>query len=421
MVNLALRRRRRPRAGRWFVAGATLVVAAGCLGLGGCASRSVSNQPEPVSSQSETVATAAKVPDYYAETTAALDPAYSPDNVRFRDTETGAIAATVQPPRPYQSFGYVFATDIPNTWVAGAQPWHPVQDDNSAQPVTLFDVTFNPATRQVETSRLPVPPVLGTELVTVALSPDGTKLAEVTLTLGPVVRSSTGSPSQTGVAVLRVYAMTGGTGKPRVSSRTLATAPDADYLTDYSLTWLGDGRTLAVGGTFGAVVPLRPAPAVLTVDTSVPGRLTAVTTVTLKFPPPGQATFDPKTAVPTGCWDAPIATSDGAGIICGGMAATTMNAGGDANVGIWGFDARTGQLTATWDRHNICCMDPGTTNPKVLWVGPTDREFVATGYALPNQGADLYVQNGDGGHPVPWPGLLHYPQLGNIVEPVVAW
>lgn len=414
MVNPALPRRHQPRAGRWFVAGATALAAVQCLALGGCASRPVSNQPE-------TVATAAAVPSYYAETTAALNPAHAPGNISVRDTNTGTIAATVKPPRPYQSFGYVFATDIPNTWVAGAQPWHPVRLDNSAQPVTLFEVEFNPATRRVETSKLPIPPVLGTELVAVALSPDAAMLAEVTLTLGPVIRSSTGSPNQTGVAVLRVYTMTGGTGKPRVSSRTLATSPDADYLADYSLTWLGDGRTLAVGGTFGSVVPLRPAPAILSVDTSVPGRLAAVKTVELKFPPPGQATFDAKTAVPTSCWGAPIATSDGDGIICGGPAATALNAAGDTNVGIWGFDARTGQLTATWDRHSICCVDPVTVFPNVLWVSPTDRVFVATGYAAANQGADLYVQNADGVHQVPWPGLLHYPMLGNIVEPSVAW
>jgi hypothetical protein len=125
--------------------------------------------------------------------------------------------------------------------------------------------------------------------------------------------------------------------------------------------------------------------------------------------------------VPTSCWGAPTATSDGDGIICGGPAATALNAAGATNVGIWGFDARTGQLTATWDRHSICCADPDTVFPNILWVSPTDRVFVATGYAEANQGADLYVQNADGVHQVPWPGLLHYPMLGNIVEPSVAW
>jgi hypothetical protein len=50
-----------------------------------------------------------------------------------------------------------------------------------------------------------------------------------------------------------------------------------------------------------------------------------------------------------------------------------------------------------------------------------DRVFVTTGYTDANQGADLYVQNWNGPHQVPWPGLLHYPMLGNIVEPAVAW
>jgi hypothetical protein len=424
MANRA-RRKQVPPARHWFAAGAAAVAAGLCLALGGCAASPAGPQPGPAVAVPATKAPAAAVPEYYAETTAALNPAADPDNINFRATDTGKIAATVKPPHPYQSFGYVFATDIPDTWVAGAQPWHPVGQDNSAQPVTLFEVKFNPATRRVETSKLPVPPVPGTELVTVALSPDGKKLAEVTLTLGPVVRSSTGSPNQAGVAVLRVYPMTGGAGKPlvgsRVTSRTLAKAPSADYLASYSLTWLSDGRTLAVGGTFGSVGPAHQAPAVLSVDTSVPGRLAAVNTVVLKFPPPGQATFDPGTAEPSGCWGAPIATSNGDDIVCGGLAVTALNMGGGQNLGIWGFDARTGQLTATWDRHSICCADPGTVFPKVLWVSPTGRVFVATGYQQPNQGADLYVQNGAEAHQIPWPGLLHYPLLGNIVEPTVAW
>jgi hypothetical protein len=85
------------------------------------------------------------------------------------------------------------------------------------------------------------------------------------------------------------------------------------------------------------------------------------------------------------------------------------------------FDARTGQLTATWDRHNICCALTATMFPKVLWVSPTDRVFVATGYAEANQGTDLYVQNRNGLHQLRWPGLLRYLGLGNIVEPAVAW
>jgi hypothetical protein len=69
------------------------------------------------------------------------------------------------------------------------------------------------------------------------------------------------------------------------------------------------------------------------------------------------------------------------------------------------------------------CRDacPAPCLPKVLWVGPTVAAFVATGITQVNQGAELYVRNLTGLHRVPWPGLLHYPELLNIVEPAVAW
>jgi hypothetical protein len=417
MMNAAHRRRHPLRVRRWLVPGALVLAAILCLGVAGCGPSPVSAPAEPGPAVETSV-----VPSYYAETTAARSPAYSsPDNISIRDTSTGAIVATVKPPRPYQSFGYVYSTGIPDTWVAGAQPWHPIRLDNSAQPVTLFDVTYYPATRRVEISKLPVPAVPGTDLAAVALSSDGTGLAEVTLVPGRLTRSSTGSPAQAGVAVLRVYTLTGGAGEARVSSRPLASAAEVMSLADYSLTWLDDGQTLAIGGLFGSVTPVRQATVVHYVDASVPGRLADVRTVALKFPAPGTATFDATTAAPTGCGGPPIATSDGNSIVCGGLAATAMNWAGYTNVGIWAFDARTGQLTATWDRHSICCAISATMEPNVLWVGPTVAAFVATGITQVNQGAELYVRNLTGLHRVPWPGLLHYPERLNIVEPAVAW
>jgi hypothetical protein len=72
--------------------------------------------------------------------------------------------------------------------VAGAQPWHPAGLDESAQPVTLFTLSFSPATRRAAMARLPAPPVPGTDLTAAALSPDGSKVAEVTLTPARPVR-----------------------------------------------------------------------------------------------------------------------------------------------------------------------------------------------------------------------------------------
>ena len=60
--------------------------------------------------------------------------------------------------------------------------------------------------------------------------------------------------------------------------------------------------------------------------------------------------------------------------------------------------------------------------PSVLWASPSGGVIVATGITQDNQGANLYVRTLDGRlRQVPWPGLLHYPDLLNIVEPPVAW
>ena len=137
----------------------------------------------------------------YAQTTAAGAPGYaSPRDVTIRKTGTAAVLATVSPPRPYQTFAFVTGTGEPNRWIAGAQRWHPVGLDNTAQPVTLFLLTFRPAAARVTVTRLPVPPMPASGLITdgsplavagaanagqlaaVTLSPDGRRLAALTTT-----------------------------------------------------------------------------------------------------------------------------------------------------------------------------------------------------------------------------------------------
>ncbi|HEX3959907.1 MAG TPA: hypothetical protein VHZ03_25270 [Trebonia sp.] len=363
------------RAGRGFVAGSAVLAAALGLALGGCtsgssglaaSSTSGSGGRAPAASAGGngglTPATSPEtVPSYYAEATAARNPAYdSPDNVSIRDTDTGTVVATIKPPRQYQTFGYVFATSSPDTWVAGAQPWHPVRLDGSAQ--------------------------------------------------------------RPGLVWLRVDMMAGGA--VRSASRELATASDLSLLRGYSLTWLDDDRTLAIGGSFGSVggSPESSPGTVVYVDTSSSAAPAVTRTIRLSFPPARASSFDAATAAPQQCTGAPIATSDGQTIICGGTAATAINAAGYTNVGIWSFSAHTGKLTAAWDRHGICCALSATMFPSVLWASPRGGVIVATGITLVNQGTNLYVRTLDGRFAqVPYPGLFHYPAVLNIEEPPVAW
>lgn len=425
-------RPRAPRAGRGLFAVVVALAAALGLALGGCtAGTPGSARSSPASGASSTTAGTASaspapagsvseaVPSYYAEATAARSPAYdSPDNITVRVTGTGTALATVRPPAPYQSFGYVYATDNPDVWVAGAQRWHPVRQDNSAQPVTLFKVTFSPVTREVTLTRLPAPELPGSDLAAVALSPDGRRLALATRNPpggGPAPRSRD--------IWLSVYRLSGGA--TAVSSRELAaySSPAAD---DYSLTWLGDDRTLAVGGPLSPVKagPLPPAVVVYADGTSP--KLTVIRTVRLSFPSgpsgaSGKAWLAAATAPPQACVGAPLATSDGKSVICGGTAATTLNFGPAINVGVWVFSAVTGRLTSTWDRHVTCCAI--SVYPGVLWASPNGGTVVADGLTQANGGAVLYVRPPDGHlRRIPWPGLSHYSDDPvNIIEPAVAW
>jgi hypothetical protein len=64
-------------------------------------------------------------------------------------------------------------------------------------------------------------------------------------------------------------------------------------------------------------------------------------TVTLSFP-----AEKAKAGTPDGCYGAPVATSDGQGMLWGRH--LPVNAGGATEVGLWVFSARTGMLTAEY-------------------------------------------------------------------------
>jgi hypothetical protein len=354
------------------------------------------------------------VPAYYAEATAMGTPAYEgPDQITIRATGTGALLATVRPPAPGQSFGPVFATDSPDVWLAGAQPWHLAHRD-SARLVTLYQVTFSPAAGTAALTRLPAPALPGNDLAGAALAPDGRRLAVVALT-----KDGNGSVWHPSLVTLSVYPLAGRL--TRVASRQLASIPFQADTSDFSLTWLDNDRTLAVGGPFGpADVDAQGTTAVLYADGASP-RLPVLRTLPLSFPLALGASVKAATAPPQYCASAPLATSGGQSILCGGTAATAMNMAGGVNVGVWEFSARTGRVTTTWDRHTTCCAFE--VFPDVLWASPNGATVVADGLTQANYGAVLDVRPPDQRvHRIPWPGLSHYPgDPVNIIEPSIAW
>lgn len=371
---------------------------------------------------SRAAATSDTVPPYYAETTAIQPPAYdSPLNMSIRPTTTGDESAALRALPPYQSIGFVVGTGKPNRWIVGAQRWNPVKYNNSAQPAKLYLATFEPTTIDGETlnyptlTPLPVAPMRASQLIdgtadgssvrqlaAATLSPDGRRLALV-ITQGDTYQ--VGVYPVTGDAATRIWS---GRVNPKFEP----------FERSFSLTWLSDDKTLAIGvATADAMVDSTAA--VRYLNTASPGSSLAKAsrTVTLSFP-----AKKAKTGTPDGCYGAPIATSDGQRVLCSGAATYPVNAGGATEVGLWVFSARTGMLTAAWNKHTICCALSSTDFPHILWVSPHGTLVIASGMSTENQGAQLFLRTADGTlQQLPWKGLVHYPNQASIIEPSIAW
>jgi hypothetical protein len=186
----------------------------------------------------------------------------------------------------------------------------------------------------------------------------------------------------------------------------------------FSLTWLSDDKTLAVGiATADAMIDGTASVSYLNTASPSSSLAKASRTVTLSFP-----AKKAKTGTPDGCYGAPVATSDGQRVLCPGAATYPVNAGGATEVGLWVFSARTGMLTAAWNKHTICCALASTDFPRILWVSPHGTLLVADGMSTDDQGAQLFLRNADGTlQQLPWKGLTRRPNQANIIEPSIAW
>jgi hypothetical protein len=396
------------RAAVALLAVLALTLVAGLSGCGAVASRAA--------------ATSDTVPPYYAETIAIQPPAYdSPLNVSIRATATGDESAALRALPPYQSIGFVAGTGKPNWWIVGAQRWQPVNYDNSASPAKLYLATMeattmdgNPFTEDMLTP-LPVAPMRASQLINgtagsssvqqlaaATVSPDGKRLALV-ITQGDTYQVS-------------VYPVTGAAAVRSWSGRVTPEVKPFEW--GFSLTWLSDDKTLAVGiATTDAMVDATAAVRYLNTDSPSSSLAEASRTVTLSFP-----AKKAKTGTPDGCYGAPVATSDGQKVLCPGAATYPVNAGGATEVGLWVFSARVGTLTAAWNKHTICCALSSTDFPRILWVSPHGTLVIASGMSTGNQGAQLFLRTAGGTlQQLVWKGLTRRPNQASIIEPSIAW
>ena len=182
-----------------------------------------------------------------------------------RATATGAVLATVQPPRPYATFTGVTGAADDRTFVLAAQPG---QQPTASGRVLMkfFLLRLDPAAGTARLAALPIPTVSGKWIqgAGIALSPDGGKLA---------VALSTGSQS-----VIEVFDLAGGPVREWKAQLPGGNVIGTNLLGADALSWAADGRTLA----FDAWSPARVE--VHALDTAAPGTSLSASRLVMTFP-----------------------------------------------------------------------------------------------------------------------------------------
>ena len=363
-----------------------------------------------------------QVPPYSVALTVTGTPASAhPFTITVGSTLDGRKLATVPPPSGFGTFALVEGTASPTTFVVGAQPWRPTPTPrnpalagnvtNTAQPVTLFWLRYDPATDSVRLSLVPVPRLSDAGLTSVSVSPDGSRVAVTHREYGAGwIRSR-----------VTVYPLNGGA--PHTWSTPGPTAPGRPQTITGSvsaLSWAADGRTLAfpLSGQYSGVYLL---------DTDDTGTTSLISASRLVLP------MSTGTAGGFSCATAPQLTANGADVLCGGFA---LPAGwsiaakgfptGPVTQGFAEFSVRTGKL--------IAILGAARAPVRFSVSTPNPYQQSVIDYVLPyllwaSSDAQVTIGLTDGGHAVvvrdghvqriPWSASTASPSGSTL--PSIAW
>jgi hypothetical protein len=335
---------------RWLAplgaAAAVVVIAAAALTL---ASGQPSSGP-PGSVASNPAAATGSVPPYYVSLNLAGNGdccrpglPYSPVTTAVvRATGTGAVLATIRPPRPYGTFIGVTAADDDRTFVLAAVQLTPLPY-TQAPPTGFFLLRIDPAnpdpTARARLTRLPITvQPQGAGVSGLALSPDGTKLA--------IAEALIGAPPALHVVTLA-------TGAERVWAATTGGPTFGPGTTGEPLSWAQDERTLAFVSAGTQVRLLNTAAA----GSSLP----ASSRLVVSAPPGDLAPY----------WQQVMITGDGQTII----AVIEIDAKA-VRQELVTFSARTGKLLHVL---NLIPVYGNYNYERVLWASRTGQVLIVSG------------------------------------------
>jgi hypothetical protein len=291
-------------------------------------------------------------PDYYLTFSQPVSDETVPVALELRQTLTGKTLFALRPPRGLSFAGITGAADD-RTFVADAHrdPYGAFNSGGQSRTWYLVRVTGTGARASLTMTRLPVPATpAGTEILAIALSPDGTKLAVGT---APWTTDTTHSKQALTVyslatgAVLRTW-----TTRPGPANRAIMSGGGGGADPNTGVAWAGN-HALAFAGAWQTARVARAELAVRVLDVSHPdGDLLGSSRLATQVPTEFGGS-DRKT--PFGCdpsWRVNVlVTGDGTSFVCGGYgtssAALPESLCGPGNawntVGFAGFSLATGQ------------------------------------------------------------------------------
>ncbi len=327
----------------------------------------------------------AGVPRYYLTFNQPRGDSSIPVGLALRETLTGKTLFTLQPP-PGGSFAGITAAADDRTFVANAHrdPYgHQNQNgvlDSQGRSRTwyLLRVAGTGSRVSLTMTRLPIPRTpVGTDVVAMALSPDGTKLA-----VGTTPYTTNPNVPQ----LLRVYSVATG-----AVLRSWSTPPGQEVFEggggsggdpNASLSWIGNHTLAFIGVTRAAGTPpfvFR----VMKLDISRPdGDLLGSSRPTISIPLAGYTAHSP-----FGCMEAfrfnILVTGDGKSFVCGGTGASDATlpespacTQGDAwnTLAFAGISFATGKLTFLSGYRTTCYSLAVVDYP--VWVNTTGSTVI---------------------------------------------
>jgi hypothetical protein len=302
------------------------------------------------------------------------------DEAIVRDTLTGATLTTVHVPKPFLAFDSVTAAANDRSFVLSASIG-PLMDQY--KPTGLFLARFNPHTRAVALTKLPIPAIPNTEFLNgMALSPSGTELA---------ISVQTGKSKLLNLARVSVYSLATG------AVRSWRAYGGSIGITEYDSVSISWSRSGELAFNWSSNSPdLRLAAeeyGVYLLDLAKAGHsLSTDSRHVVRWPSAG---LDPS-------WDS-VATPDGKEIV-----APVFRNGGDI-CAFEEFSAPRGRLLRILDKTD--CSEPFNS---VVWTNSTGSVLVVVGPS--DRGLRLVLGVLSGSRFIPIPGK----PVGEIQNPSLA-